>query len=274
MLPYLTDDDENSITAIDRDEADRDDEASVLASLPNKKKRKFYEKLGRKTQWSDHLTGDLVDIIASNDHFNVKLIFTNIKNPKNSVIYERVLDDLKTRADARGEEVSSSIIQLRNKFKKLVGECRKAALTIKCASGIRRFQDERSYGKLFDQLFGLVKTRDSRQPEQAIEPSAIALSVSSNSCSPATIGSSLEDSVVNDELFVPVKRLRKSLTSINTSEILASLKNLVEDEPMKEYLQFAREEAALTRQHEASMMEMLMLMQHQQLAALYPPLQN
>ena len=137
------------------------------------------KEIGRKAQWSDNLIDDLVDIIASNDYFKKKLIFTNTKNQKNSVIYERVLDELKIRANERDEKVLFSVVQLHNKFKKLIGECKKAALTIKSASGIKRFQDKKSYGKWFDQLFALVKTRDSRQPEQAIEPSASAPSTSS-----------------------------------------------------------------------------------------------
>ena len=48
----------------------------------------------------------------------------------------------------------------------------KVALTIKTASGIRKFQDDKGYGALFNQLFALVHTRDSCQPELAVEPSA------------------------------------------------------------------------------------------------------
>ena len=137
------------------------------------------KKMGRKAQWSDHLIDDRVDIIASNDYFKKKLIFTKTKNQKNSVTYERVPDELKIRANERDEEVLISVVHLRHKFKKLIGECKKAALTIKFTLGIKRFQDEKSYGKWFDQLFALVKTRDSCQPEQAIEPSASAPSTSS-----------------------------------------------------------------------------------------------
>ena len=45
-------------------------------------------------------------------------------------------------------------------------------MTIKTASGIKRFQEERGYGACFNQLFEVVKTRDSCSPELATEPSA------------------------------------------------------------------------------------------------------
>ena len=46
-------------------------------------------------------------------------------------------------------------------------------MTVKTASGITRFQDEKGYGKWFNQLFPLIQTRASCQPEQAIEPSSV-----------------------------------------------------------------------------------------------------
>ena len=65
-----------------------------------------------------------------------------------------------------------NVSQLRNKFKKCVGDCKKVALTIKTATGMKKIQREKGYGAWFDQLFALIKTRDSCKPESAIEPSA------------------------------------------------------------------------------------------------------
>ena len=79
---------------------------------------------------------------------------------------------MKKRSAERGEEFEGTIQQLRHKFKKCVGECKKAALTITTGTGIKIFQDSKGYGKWFNQLFQLVKSRDSCQPEQAVEPSA------------------------------------------------------------------------------------------------------
>ena len=41
---------------------------------------------------------------------------------------------------------------------------------MKNASGIKRFQENRGLGDWFKALFPLVKSRDSCQPDQAIEP--------------------------------------------------------------------------------------------------------
>ena len=44
-------------------------------------------------------------------------------------------------------------------------------MTIKTGTGIKRFQDSQGYGKWFLTLFAVVKTSESCQPQQAIEPS-------------------------------------------------------------------------------------------------------
>ena len=80
------------------------------------------------------------------------------KKQKNAPIYEKVFTDLKSRSAEQAEEFEATIPQLRNKFKKCVGECKKAALTITTRTGIKRFQDSKSYGKWFNQLF---QSRDS-----------------------------------------------------------------------------------------------------------------
>ena len=88
-------------------------------------------------------------------------------------------------------------MQLHNKFKKAVAECKKAALTIKSATGIKRFQDEKNYGPWFNQLFGLVKTWDYCQLELSVEPSADTPSPQADSPE----GSASVNS--NEELYVP-----------------------------------------------------------------------
>ena len=44
-------------------------------------------------------------------------------------------------------------------------------MTIKTKRGIKRFQDSQGYRKWFPTIFAVVKTRESCQPQQAIEPS-------------------------------------------------------------------------------------------------------
>ena len=59
---------------------------------------------------------------------------------------------------------------MRNKLKKLISGCKTADLTIKTATGVNCFQEEKHCRPWFPMLFALVKTRDSCQPERAVEP--------------------------------------------------------------------------------------------------------
>ena len=128
-------------------EGDESDEARDLSSSKAKGKKK---KPGRKSRWSDNATNDFIDIVVNNDRFKQKQNFQNTKNQQNRSIYENILSELKKRSTERGEEITFSPEQLRTKFKKCVGECKKAALTIKTATGIKRFQDEKNYGSWFN----------------------------------------------------------------------------------------------------------------------------
>ena len=148
-----------------------EDNSSSDDAPPIEKKTK--KKAGRKAKWSDSLVNDMVDIVVNSEYYKKRLIFMNLKNKKNGEIYEKVLKELQVRAKERREEIPFNVNQLRTKFKKLVAECKKISLTIKTATGIKRVQDEKCYGPWFDQLYSLVKTRDSCQPEQSIEPSAV-----------------------------------------------------------------------------------------------------
>lgn len=57
-------------------------------------------------------------------------------------------------------------------FKWCVATCKTICLTVKTTSGVKRLTDEKGYGKWFDLLYLIVKSRDSCQAEQAREPSA------------------------------------------------------------------------------------------------------
>ena len=62
---------------------------------------------------------------------------------------------------------------MRNEFKWCVSTCKKICLTVKTASSITRFIEDKGYGRWFNLLYALVKTRDSCKPENACEPSAL-----------------------------------------------------------------------------------------------------
>eukprot|EP00112_Aurelia_sp_Birch-Aquarium-sp1_P020940 Seg551.7 transcript_id=Seg551.7/GoldUCD/mRNA.D3Y31 product="hypothetical protein" protein_id=Seg551.7/GoldUCD/D3Y31 len=135
--------------------------------------KKKNKRPGKKSLWPMEVTDDLIDVVCSDEYFSKKLIFTNTKTSKNGEIYLKVIKEVQKRCQARGKEYAFSVIQTRNKFKKCVSECKKAALTCKSASGISRFQEDRAFGKWFNQLLPLVKSRESCQPEQAWEPSSV-----------------------------------------------------------------------------------------------------
>ena len=95
-----------------------------------------------------------MNIILENEKYKTKLLLTNTKNVKNRLYYDQVITELKKRFEERDEEFTYNVPQTRSKFKRCVSICRKAALTIKTASGIKRFQEEKEFGfKNFAKLF-------------------------------------------------------------------------------------------------------------------------
>ena len=99
--------------------------------LPKKKKS------GSKSSWMPEDIDDLVDIVINNAYYQRKLVFANIKCQRNAEIYEEILKELKLRVLNRGTELKFTAKHLR-----------------KCVSA----------------LLQLVKSRDSCQPDQAVEP--------------------------------------------------------------------------------------------------------
>ena len=123
-------------------------------------------KAGRKAVWRENVVTDMVDIICSREYLRTILIFRNTSRARNTTIYTDVVKQLKERLGSRGEKFPAfDVTQIRNKFKKCVAECKKAVLTIKTATGIKRFQEEKNFGEWFSQLYSFVKTRDSCTPE-------------------------------------------------------------------------------------------------------------
>ena len=52
--------------------------------------------------------------------------------------------------------------------------CQKTVLTIKTASGIKRFQESKQYGSWFSKLLSLIRSMGSAQTGQLVEYSANA----------------------------------------------------------------------------------------------------
>ena len=152
--PYMTDEEVSS----------EEDENSE-----NKAEKKV-NKRGRKCSWPEDTVTDLVDIILESEKYKSKLLLTNTKNVKNGIYYGEVIDEMKKRSAARNEVFLYNVAQTRSKFKRCVSMCRKAALTIKTSSGIKRFQEEKEFGPWFERLYQIVCTMANCQPEQSIEP--------------------------------------------------------------------------------------------------------
>ena len=135
------------------------------------------------------------------------------------------------------------------------------ALTIETATGIKQFVEEKGFSKWFDALFPLVKSRDSWQAEQAIEPSA-----SSGPSTPSTPVVELldvdddpgEDEGASKAMFVPSrKRRRKDAESSSSDKVLKLLGETIKNNPTKELLQFMKEDAEKSRQHELQLLQCL-----------------
>ena len=61
---------------------------------------------------------------------------TNVKNSKNSEYYEKVIQELKERCQARDEVFECDVKQMREKFSRCIAIYNDAAVKIKTGSGI------------------------------------------------------------------------------------------------------------------------------------------
>ena len=213
---------------------------------------------GRKSPWSQHQLDDFVDIIVGNEDYKKKLIFRNTKFQRNGELYGKIKLELEERCVARGENVSFSVDQLRSKFKKCVGECKRVALTIKTATGIKRFLDDKGYGTWFDKLFAIVKSRDSCQPDQALEPSTLEFVQNEGESSSGT------DKILETEsedkpgkLFVPRKEHKRSRKDDPVCEAIKLMRSVVENDPTKEVINFLKEDIQKAREHELKLFQMM-----------------
>ena len=121
--------------------------------------------------WSNAMIDNMIDIICSDEILKKKLIFRNQKLAANTNSFEKIADLMNQRAANNDRKYRVSFSQARNKFKKLVSECKTVSLTKRPASGIARYQVEKGYGKWWDILFPLVASRESSDRNNMIEPS-------------------------------------------------------------------------------------------------------
>ena len=245
---------------VDDDANDDDNEVPIIPTSGKKK-------AGRKCQWSETTVTDLVEVILENDKYKTKLLLTNTKNTKNGVYYGQVIAELSKKLQERGEEFNFDTQQTRSKFKRCVSLCRKAALTIKTASGIKRFQEEKEFGPWFEKLYQVVCTMANSQPEQSIEPHVsnkenvedndIELETS-ESVNEEEVGKSGDDGPEKQagcsgkkkrkNFFVPDIKSKKSKhvldqTMGDISKTLGDLTEALKDNSSKELVNFLKEDA-------------------------------
>lgn len=266
--------DEETDLAVDNDEL-----------LKTFRPKKAANKKGRKSSWPQEIVDDMVNIICSDDHLVKRLIFENTKNTRNAMLYAKIMKEIKKVCADRDQQYPYSLVQTRTKFKNCISMCKAAAMTIKTASGIKRFQDDKNLGNWFNQLFPLVKSRESAQPEQAIEPSSTdhqevnspaAQQSNADELSADTLSeTSTESSVLSDgqpptkrprtssmqqakkDLFVPVKE-KKTEKAGAMAEAVKCFNRLIENDPTKDLIQFLKEDNEKTRRHEMEMFKLQM----------------
>ncbi len=235
-------------------------EHSTPVAAASQKKRKR----GKKCQWSENDLDDFVDIVINDENHQRKLIFQNTMSKANKANYESICKELKSRAEKRGCVFDKSITQMRNKFKKLVSECKKANMIFKTATGISNYKDEKNYSKWFDMLFPLIKSRESCQPEQAMEPSA-GPSTSDKESGINVLDEDQDESETSktsdEKLFVPKpkKKTKKSdnLLVLKSTEVLESVKSLLQNQQTSTFLEFMEKENARARAHELEILKLL-----------------
>ena len=105
----------------------------------------------------------MCNVSAANQQMDKMVVFQRVEHNEN--------DDDNDIGQERGEEFSFDIKQIRDKFKQCMSKCKKASLLMKTASGIKSFQEDRGFGKWFHCLLPLIQTKESCQPELALEPS-------------------------------------------------------------------------------------------------------
>ena len=231
------------------------DLSEISSVATAKSKSSTSRKPGRKAVWRETVITDMVDIICSSEHLRKNLIFRNTSRSRNKAFYTDVVKQVKERLASRGENFPFDVSQTRNKFKKCVAECKKAALTIRTATGIKRFYEENNLGDWFSQLYSFVKTRDSCIPEMALEPSCSNRGESPETADGTETGENSDSEEINVKaknnkdgdtapkaLFVPVKRGKKKVKVDPVAEAIETMKQVIEKDPTKDLLDFFKEE--------------------------------
>ena len=149
--------------------------------------------------------------------------------------------------DETGKDFPFTVKQMRNKFKWCISTCKQICQTVKTATHVKRFVESKGYGRWFNVLYPLVKSRDSCKPENATEPSAKINEDNNDS----TSEDSLRKVEGDKDMFVPVKRNsdKKTKTDVIASS-LELLQTTIKNDPTKELLQILKDDIQHSREQE------------------------
>ena len=239
---------------------DTEDDQSLEAKLPSKKggKQKGAKNSakGETLRWTEEMITDMVDLIANTATLRKYLIFENNKNASNGKHYETLVKGLNTRIAAyEPPDPVISASQARNKFKKLVSECKNVSLTIKTASGIDRHKVEKGYGRWWDILFKLISSRPSSDPSNTIEPTFEEVE---EDAGPLQIDSATQ-TPPKAKKFVPKRPSGSngSKSSNLKANLMNTLNKLIDKDPTREMMQLIESENEKACKHEMEIMEKL-----------------
>ncbi|CAH3153154.1 unnamed protein product, partial [Pocillopora meandrina] len=182
-----------------------------------------------------------------------KLIFCNTKKASNTEAYEMVRKRLNVEYNkTTGSDFPFQVQQMRNKFKSCISSCKQICMTMKTASGIERFVEERGYGKWFDLLYVLVNTRDSCQRENACEPSVHIGNVDKQDTSKndQAVDGDDDEFPSKGKRFLAKKPASKRAKTEQMAKAVELLQSTIENDPTKELLQILREDMKQSREQE------------------------
>ena len=159
----------------------------------------------------------------------------------------------RTAADGRKNTITHS--QIRNKFKKLVCECKSISLSQRAASGISRYQVEKGYGNWWDILFPLVASRESADPLNIVEPPFY--NDNQNTYLENDLGGS-KNGTTERKCECKPKKNRKT----HWTEFTNFNKMFIDNDPTEKLLKFMAEENEKSRKHEMEMMKLMFSLPH------------
>ena len=203
-----------------------DDEGDVSGTEKVKKRR------GRKSHWDEEMVNDLIDIILENDEYKSKLILKNRKKIRTAETIRKVTSELKKRCADKMVEMVYTWTQVKSKIERCKSSCRTAALTMKTASGITRFQESKGLGTWFPKLLPVVMSNRNCQPNVAVEPGipneeSCVAGNESNTSAPA-----------NERSFVPMRQGNKSKNQI-VADTMVKISNTIDG--LTEHLEAERQ---------------------------------